>query len=119
MLKKYFIDTEFIEYPNTIQLISIGMVCDDGREYYAVSSEYEFEKADEWVISNVILGIFNEIVPKENTESEHLSTFHKAYGKSIKTISEEVQAFVKEGGTRPEFWGYYYTKNLLTHNKLS
>ena len=32
---KYWIDTEFIERPCTIDLISIGLVAEDGREFYA------------------------------------------------------------------------------------
>ena len=50
----YFLDTEFIEHPNTIQLISIGIVSEDGREYYAVSSEFNYDDADEWVKENVL-----------------------------------------------------------------
>lgn len=34
---KYFYDTEFLEDGYTIDLISIGIVCEDGREFYAVS----------------------------------------------------------------------------------
>lgn len=30
MIIKYFIDTEFNERPGSIDLISIGIVCDDG-----------------------------------------------------------------------------------------
>ena len=37
---KYFYDTEFIEDGSTIELISIGVVAEDGREYYAVSVSY-------------------------------------------------------------------------------
>ena len=46
---KYFLDTEFIEgfhkplfgkKRHFIDLISIGIVCEDGREYYAVSNEF-------------------------------------------------------------------------------
>src|SRR4051812_11038169 len=33
---KYFYDTEFLEDGQTIELISIGIVAEDGREYYAV-----------------------------------------------------------------------------------
>ena len=36
---KYFYDTEFLENGQTIDLISIGIVADDGREYSAVCSE--------------------------------------------------------------------------------
>lgn len=51
---KYFIDTEFIDDGKTIDLISIGIVCEDGREYYAQSVEFRPEKASEWVTENVI-----------------------------------------------------------------
>jgi len=51
---KYFFDTEFIEYPCTIDLISIGIVAEDGREFYAVSSEFDESKASDWVREHVI-----------------------------------------------------------------
>lgn len=53
-MSKYFIDTEFIENGSTIDLISIGIVCSDGREYYAINRECEFHKADDWVLENVL-----------------------------------------------------------------
>lgn len=36
--KRYFYDTEFLEDGETIDLISIGIVSEDGREYYAVNA---------------------------------------------------------------------------------
>ena len=36
---KYFYDTEFLEDGHTFDLISIGIVAEDGREYYARSEE--------------------------------------------------------------------------------
>lgn len=42
---RYFYDTEFIEDGHTIELISIGVVAEDGREYYAVSTEFDPERA--------------------------------------------------------------------------
>ena len=38
---KYWMDTEFIERPYTIDLISIGIVAEDGREFYAESNEVD------------------------------------------------------------------------------
>ncbi len=35
---KYWLDTEFIERPYSIDLISVGLVAEDGREFYAESS---------------------------------------------------------------------------------
>ncbi|AGO47484.1 Rnase H [Cellulophaga phage phi19:3] len=55
----YFLDTEFLEgpqkkrifgipygeTPNTIDLISIGIVSEDGREYYAISKDFNLKEA--------------------------------------------------------------------------
>lgn len=51
---KYFYDCEFIEDGTTIELISIAVVCEDGREYYAVSTEFDPERAGRWVRRNVL-----------------------------------------------------------------
>lgn len=52
---KYFYDTEFLEGTQktliggktkpTIDLISIGIVCEDGREYYAISKDFNLKEA--------------------------------------------------------------------------
>lgn len=51
---KVFYDTEFIENGVTIELISIGMVTEDGRELYLINSECDWSKASDWVQENVI-----------------------------------------------------------------
>lgn len=59
----YFLDCEFIEgfhkptFGNRrhfIDLISIGIVSSDGREYYAISNEFNPKDASPWVKDNVI-----------------------------------------------------------------
>ena len=52
---KYFYDTEFLEGTQkkwiggktkpTIDIISIGIVCEDGREYYAVNKDFNLKEA--------------------------------------------------------------------------
>lgn len=51
---KFFYDTEFIEDGSTIDLISIGVVCEDGREFYAISTEFREELANPWVRQHVL-----------------------------------------------------------------
>lgn len=51
---RFFYDTEFIDDGRTIELISIGMVCEDGREYYAVSTAFDPERAGPWVRQHVL-----------------------------------------------------------------
>lgn len=52
---RVYYDAEFIEDGHTIDLISIGMVADDGHEYYAVSSEFSMAAlaANPWLVENV------------------------------------------------------------------
>jgi hypothetical protein len=53
---KLFYDTEFIDDGRTIDLVSIGVVAEDGQEYYAVSSEFDRWKfgTNAWLIRNVL-----------------------------------------------------------------
>ena len=83
---KYWFDTEFIEDGRTIDLMSIGIVSEDGREYYAESSSCDLERANEWVKSNVIA---------------HL----RGPRKDRNTIRAEILSFV--GSDRPELWAWY------------
>lgn len=51
---RYFYDTEFIDDGRTIELISIGVAAEDGREYYAVSTEFDPGAAGAWVRTHVL-----------------------------------------------------------------
>lgn len=56
MTISYCYDTEFLDDGSTIDLISIGIVCEDGREYYAVNSDMPRERIsrDDWLCQNVV-----------------------------------------------------------------
>ncbi len=58
---RYWLDTEFIEDGKTIDLISIGIVAEDGREYYALNLDCDLSKASDWVKENVI----SKLPPKQ------------------------------------------------------
>ena len=87
---KYFLDTEFIESGpyKPIQLISIGIVREDGQTLYCVSAEFKDDDASEWVKQNVL-----DQIPRD----------YPRY--SLQSIALEILAFV--GKDKPEFWGYY------------
>lgn len=53
-MRKFFFDTEFMEEPGFLQLISIGVVGEDDSEFYAISAEADLSKANDWVKENVI-----------------------------------------------------------------
>ena len=54
MVYRYFYDCEFIEDGRTIDLVSIGVVDEHGREFYAVSTEFDDRAAVPWVRRNVL-----------------------------------------------------------------
>ena len=51
---RFFYDCEFIEDGTTIDLVSIAMVDETGREFYAVSTEFDPSRAISWVRRNVL-----------------------------------------------------------------
>jgi hypothetical protein len=89
---KYFYDTEFIEDGKTIDLISIGIVSEDGRTYYAISNEFDAMKANDWVKENVLAKLELDV---------------ELY-KSRLQIRDEVAEFIRNDTTvKPELWAYY------------
>jgi hypothetical protein len=95
---KFFIDTEFIErgreYPLT--LISIGIVAQSGAEFYAVSSEYDYKDASDWVQRNVLPYV----------GSSNVNTVPGIAEMVLDWISDETRLHPSMG-VKPEFWGYY------------
>lgn len=51
---RYWLDTEFIEDGRTIDLLSIGIVAEDGREFYQQVVETDWSRASQWVNDNVL-----------------------------------------------------------------
>ena len=82
---RFWFDTEFIEDGRTIDLISIGIVAEDGREYYAEAWECDLERASPWVRENVFPHLSGVCTRRE-------------------VIAQDIIGFV---GAKPEFWAYY------------
>lgn len=133
---KYFLDTEFIEglqqtkmlgfnvgeSKPTIDLISIGIVSEDGREYYAVSKDFNLQEAWDrydtsptkkktyWLRENVLKPIFidlmiqdldwNKEVLTKNLKGDY-SSFdayftYRNFHKLIKTYGKHNSQIAKE-----------------------
>jgi hypothetical protein len=84
---KYWIDTEFIERPFTIDLISVGLVAEDGREFYAESNEVDWSRASRWTQETVRPQLAGPAMPREE-------------------IGYAIRRFV-EKDEHPVFWGYF------------
>lgn len=84
---RYFYDLEFGDTASVVSLVSIGVVAEDGREYYAVSSEFDPLAVHPWVVANVLPQL-----PPAST------------WKPRSVIAEELVAFF---GSHPVWWAWY------------
>lgn len=121
---KYFFDTEFIEYPHTIDLISIGIVAENGDEFYAEATDVDWSKASDWVLENVEPHLYSHVFLPGRASEDNLTL----YAGPKPMIGEQIKAWIEErtrwsGGKlgadnafqpkevvkdgRPEFWAYY------------
>jgi 3' exoribonuclease, RNase T-like len=103
----FFFDTEFDEDGITINLISIGIVSEDGREYYAVSTQFNPNHCNPWVQANVLL-----LLPPPNSTF----TWWTPDGRSLTTpmwkpkaaIAQEIIEFLGlNQSIKPEFWAHF------------
>lgn len=112
-MANYFLDTEFLEGTQktffgkskpTIDLISIGLVSEDGREYYAISKDFNlkeawnrydlkeaspakkymgfYEEKEYWIRENVLKPIWKELSSRYLAETTGLSS-RKTYTRLI------------------------------------
>jgi hypothetical protein len=90
---RYWFDTEFIEDGRTIDLLSIGIVAEDGRELYLENAEADLSKASEWVRDNVL---------------PHLGKHPLADSFSRTLMAKFIREFCDpDQYGKPEFWAYY------------
>ncbi len=88
---KFFYDCEFIEDGRTIELVSIGVVAEDGREFYAVSTAFDPSKAIDWVKKNVL---------------DKLPSPADPAWRSLSRIRDDLFAFLLEPGEPIELWAW-------------
>lgn len=125
---KYFIDTEFIEDGKTIDLISIGIVREDGESLYLQNVECDFSKATDWVWRNVFPHLIHFDMRGKRSCHPVVETYDSGLGRRTITkccganadpskscfwatrieIREAVLKFCNvEKYGKPEFWGYF------------
>lgn len=88
----YVFDTEFIEDGRTIDLISIAVVAEDGREFYRCSLDADLSLASPWVRQNVM---------------PHLPRYGDKAWAPRDNIRLDLDSFIMDGGHSPCFWAYY------------
>lgn len=82
---RIWFDTEFIDNGFSIELLSIGMVREDGAEFYAEPLEAERARCGDWIKENVLPHLAGPTLPRA-------------------CIADRVIEFA---GQKPEFWADY------------
>jgi len=88
---RFFYDCEFIEDGTTIDLVSIGAVDETGREFYAVSTEFDESRAISWVKRNVLSQLPPPADPAWRSRSR---------------IREDLLAFLSQPSEPIELWAW-------------
>lgn len=96
---KYFLDTEFNEDGKTIDLISIGIVAEDGREFYAVNADCDFDRI--WTLDSCDW-LRDNVMPQLPQNPRRLDSSPEC--QTRRGIANGIIEFVDD---QPEFWGYY------------
>ena len=91
--KRFYLDTEFMDgtsrsYSQYLQLISLGVVDDDGNTFYAINADAQMWRANDWVRENVLPLLPDRSAPLWMMQAE---------------IAARFKAFI--GDAIPEFWG--------------
>jgi hypothetical protein len=102
---RYFLDTEFNERPGLLELISLGIVAEDGRELY-IEARFDPNNSNEWVRKNVWPHLKNPPVRKGHYFT--LRTPNANYNLTQEAIKEKLlDFFFYFGDTSPKIWTYY------------
>lgn len=108
-MTRIFYDTEFIEDGRTIDLISIGMVAEDGREYYAVNADMPVRRIRKhrWLMENVVPSL-----PKAHGDARlyqpkrWLFNYSDPCVHKRPQIADKVRRFIQHTPD-PELWAWY------------
>lgn len=93
---RYFFDTEFVDQGFAMRLLSIGVVAEDGREFYAVTDFSDWELSGDamtWLRENVVARLQPARAPILRR-------------RPIEEIRTDLLAFIGDDPA-PEFWAYY------------
>lgn len=112
-MSRYSYDTEFLEDGTTIELISIGIVADDGREYYAVNRDAPWKRIykHRWLCDNVVPSLPQIRGDRRNhvpvRSNPYALDFQHRDMKNRLAIGSDVQRFLLSGESVPDLWAYY------------
>lgn len=108
-MTRIYYDTEFIEDGRTIELISIGMVSDDGAELYLVNRDMPIRRIrkHQWLMSNVVPHLPQPHGDRRMVQPERwLFDYTSPLVVRRTEIAARVRRFITDT-TDPQLWAWY------------
>lgn len=127
---KVFLDTEFTGLHQYTSLLSIGLVDEDGRTFYAEISDYDFTQMNDWLLNNVMNHMMFE--PAKPGEEEYYSAsrfkdnpigqdLYKSFSLNmrgtLKEVKEELKRWLEQYDT-VEVWSDCLAYDWVLFNNI-
>lgn len=126
---KYWYDTKYIEHDSIIDLVSIGIVCEDGREFYGINWECNFSKASNWDWDNTLKFLPFRPIDMESTKGKTpwysrqnlriaVSEFFRARMGFPEDRHLSGKWFIPDIEPHPELWTFYSAHSYVAFCQL-
>jgi hypothetical protein len=110
---KVFFDTEFTGLHQNTTLISIGLVSECGKTFYAEFNDYDFNQVDDWLKENVINNLkYNGIFQKLDETKNSIS-----YKSTTENIKEKLTTWLEQFG-EVEIWSDCLSYDWVLFNQI-
>jgi hypothetical protein len=110
---KIFFDTEFTGLHQNTTLISIGLVSECGKTFYAEFNDYDFKQVDDWLKENVINNLqYNGIFQKLDETKNSIS-----YKSTTENIKEKLTDWLEQFG-EVEIWSDCLSYDWVLFNQI-
>ena len=113
MKTKIFFDTEFTGLHQNTTLISIGLVSECGKTFYAEFNDYDFKQVDDWLKENVINNLqYNGIFQKLDETKNSIS-----YKSTTENIKEKLTTWLEQF-SEVEIWSDCLSYDWVLFNQI-
>lgn len=112
---KVFFDTEFTGLRQKTTLISIGLISENGRTFYAEFNDYDTRQVDEWITENVIAHLRFE---GQHESTPRLDLEHHAMKGSKYRVCESLTGWLGQFDTQVEMWSDCYAYDWVLFCEL-
>jgi len=116
---RVFFDTEFTGLHQNTTLISIGLVSEDGKTFYAELNDYDKSQIDNWLQSNVIDNLlFNNYNYYQNVPESFINKVSEYHLKaSSKMVAEHLALWLSQF-EKVEMWSDCLAYDWVLFNQL-